>query len=118
MGDRSLRRALDQQVKHFNGLTPAQAERLALLLEEMGEAQQAIGKILRHGYDSQDPDMRPGAVPDNRAALERELGDVTCSLAMLTASGDLDKEKIFARSEKKTILVRDYLHHQMPAKTS
>lgn len=26
---------------HFNGLTPAEAERLALLLEEMGEAQQA-----------------------------------------------------------------------------
>lgn len=32
---------------HFNGLTPAEAERLALLLEELGEAQQAIGKILR-----------------------------------------------------------------------
>ncbi len=39
----------------FNGLTDAQAERLALLLEELGEAQQAIGKILRHGYESMSP---------------------------------------------------------------
>lgn len=34
----------------FNQLTNAQAERLHILLEELGEAQQAIGKILRHGY--------------------------------------------------------------------
>jgi hypothetical protein len=38
---------------NFNGLAPAETERLALLLEELGEAQQAIGKILRHGYESQ-----------------------------------------------------------------
>jgi hypothetical protein len=41
---------------HFNRLTPAEAERLALLLEELGEAQQIIGKILRHGYESYHPD--------------------------------------------------------------
>ena len=36
----------------FNKLSAAEAERLALLLEELGEAQQAIGKILRHGYEN------------------------------------------------------------------
>lgn len=46
-------------IQHFNGLTPAEAERLALLSEELGEAQQAIGKILRHGYDSSNP-VDPG----------------------------------------------------------
>lgn len=34
----------------FNDLSNAELERLALLLEELGEAQQVIGKILRHGY--------------------------------------------------------------------
>ena len=38
-----------------NGLNDAEAERLAILLEEFGEAQQAVGKILRHGYESYDP---------------------------------------------------------------
>jgi hypothetical protein len=37
-------------MEYFNSLTPAELERLSLLLEELGEAQQAIGKILRHGY--------------------------------------------------------------------
>lgn len=43
-------------MKNFNGLSPAETERLALLSEEMGEVQQAIGKILRHGYESIHPD--------------------------------------------------------------
>lgn len=41
----------------FNRLTPAEAERLALLAEECGEAIQAIGKILRHGYESNHPEF-------------------------------------------------------------
>ena len=40
-------------------LTLSRLERLALLLEELGEAQQVIGKILRHGYDSRHPDGGP-----------------------------------------------------------
>jgi hypothetical protein len=57
---------------HFNGLTPAQAERLAMLAEEAAEVIQVIGKILRHGYDSSHPD-RPHIT--NRELLQRELTD-------------------------------------------
>lgn len=35
--------------RHFNNLTPGEAERLAMLAEECGEVIQAVGKILRHG---------------------------------------------------------------------
>lgn len=59
---------------HFNQLTPAQAEVLALLAEEAGELIQAIGKILRHGLESTHP-ANPGG-PTNADALVRELGDV------------------------------------------
>ena len=54
-----------------NELTPAESERLALLSEEMGEAIQAIGKILRHGYES----TGPKTIVRNRTSLEKELGD-------------------------------------------
>ncbi len=98
----------------FNGLTDAQAERLALLLEELGEAQQAIGKILRHGYDSYNPDVFAGTTcgPSNRMALARELGDVEAAIRMLTDAGDMDAEQISMRVYEKARKVRKYLHHQ------
>ena len=56
----------------FNDLTPAEAERLAMLAEEAGEVVQAVGKILRHGYISSHPD----GGPTNYDQLVRELQDV------------------------------------------
>lgn len=41
---------------HFNDLEPGEAERLAILAEEAGELIHAIGKILRYGYESHNPD--------------------------------------------------------------
>ena len=93
---------------HFNGLTEAEAERLALLLEEMGEAQQAIGKILRHGYESTHPD----GGPTNRESLERELGDVQAAINMLIDARDLRQMEIDAARLRKRKRVQQYLHHQ------
>ncbi len=59
--------------KHFNNLTPAQAERLAMLAEECAEVIQVIGKILRHGYDSYHPDQ---PYITNRELLQQELTDL------------------------------------------
>lgn len=57
---------------HFNQLTPAEAERLAMLAEEAAEVIQIVGKILRHGYDSYHPNS-----PEitNRDLLGFELTD-------------------------------------------
>ena len=66
---------------HFNELTPAQAERLAILMEECGEVVQIIGKILRHGYDSCSPF---GASQEtNRQALVRELFDIKAAAMLI-----------------------------------
>lgn len=92
----------------FNNLSPAEAERLALLAEELGESIQAIGKILRHGYESRHPD----GGPTNRESLEIELGDVRHAINRMTASGDLIEKNIEDRSLKKAISVEKYLHHQ------
>lgn len=96
-------------MKHFNGLMPAQAERLALLIEELGESLHACGKILRHGYDSCDPDIHNG--PSNRDMLEQELGDVMHSIALLWNT-DLDRRVIVARQALKAEAVKQWLHHQ------
>lgn len=98
-------------MKSFNNLTHAEAERLALLLEELGEAQQAIGKVLRHGYGSTHPD----GGPNNKVALERELGDVRCATWLLCDAGDLDNENIEASAGRKIATVSKYMHHQPKA---
>lgn len=65
---------------HFNKLSPAQAERLAMLAEECGEVIQVIGKILRHGYDSYHP---ADPTVTNRVLLGRELTDLYAVAASL-----------------------------------
>lgn len=95
----------------FNKLTPAQAERLAILLEELGEAQQAIGKILRHGYASSNPDVQDGV--NNRESLERELGDVAAAMGLLFEANDLDEQAVADRVLVKALKIKPYLHHQV-----
>lgn len=94
----------------FNQLTHAEAERLALAAEEMGEAIQAIGKVLRHGYASRHPHEPEG--PNNRQMLERELGDVRHCMIRLCEAGDVSKDKIHTWADHKAKRVEQYLHEQ------
>ena len=95
-----------------NGLTPAQAERLAVLLEELGEAQQVIGKVLRHGYESVNPHFPEGDT--NRARLENELGDVLVAIDFLLDYGDIHQGHLDDRKRVKHHRIWDWLHHQDP----
>lgn len=94
-----------------NGLSNSEAERLALLLEELGEAQQVIGKILRHGYESVNP-FEPTTT--NRERLVRELGDVLVAIDFLLDYGDVKQEDLDDRKRVKHHRVWDWLHHQDP----
>lgn len=71
--------------QHFNRLSPAEAERLAMLAEEAGEIVQAVGKVLRHGYSSRHPD----GGRDNRHHLRREVDDLRAVIGLMEAAGDL-----------------------------
>lgn len=95
-------------VRHFNGLMPAEAERLALLMEECAEVQQVIGKILRHGYHS----VHPNGGLNNRELLEKELGDVQYSLGLMVAAEDVERDVIEIYADEKAEKVGKYLHHQ------
>lgn len=95
-------------MKHFNKLTPAEHERLALLLEEMGEAQQVVGKILRHGYEV----GHPNRSTTNREDLEKELGDAWHAMQRLCEAGDVNFNAINDHADAKAESVERYLHHQ------
>lgn len=97
--------------KHFNGLTPAEAERLALLIEECGEVIQAATKILRHGYESHNP-TSASLSPSNREALCHELGHAAHAVERLIGTGDLNSLEIRGAQKRKAESVSRWLHHQ------
>ncbi|MBO9427995.1 MazG nucleotide pyrophosphohydrolase domain-containing protein [Sulfitobacter sp. R18_1] len=71
---------------HYNKLTPAEAERLAMLSEEAGEIVQAVSKILRHGYANYHPD---DPTTDNRDLLSAEITDMMAVLSIMENNNDL-----------------------------
>lgn len=98
---------------HFNNLTPAQAERLAILAEECAEVIQIVGKILRHGMES----FHPVTLESNRAALLREITDVKA--AMVIIGVDLPAVMIDSPVQEAAIVQAinkklAYAHHQEP----
>lgn len=95
---------------HFNNLTPAEDERLALLLEECGEVIQIVGKIQRHGYESKAP-SRPMS-DTNRLLLEHELGDLINAIQLMDRAKDVRWQEIDKQTQRKRNKVKKYLHHQ------
>jgi hypothetical protein len=94
-------------MNNFNKLTPAQTERLALLMEEMGEAQQAIGKILRFGYDACHPDTGI----DNQEVLHEEVGHVLAAIDLMVQARDLSRYALTREAIVKFDTIKQYLHH-------
>jgi NTP pyrophosphatase (non-canonical NTP hydrolase) len=101
---------LEVTMEFSNELEPAELERLALLSEEMGEAQQVIGKIIRHGYESWDPTGKVQGT--NREQLVREIGDVTLAISLLYQAEDISHDDVDRRVLEKSEKVKQYLHHQ------
>lgn len=94
--------------EHFNGLTPAEHERLSVLFEEAAEVIQVVGKIMRHGLDSKHPD----GGPTNRELLEKELGDVRLAEIFMIKARDVSGKAISEACDHKGNTIKDYLHYQ------
>lgn len=90
------------------GLTPAEIERLAMLAEECGEVVQAVGKILRHGWESQSP----YGSKTNQVALEREIGNVRAIVGLMLDSRDLRLGDIQHWQRSKRAALAKWTHHQ------
>lgn len=93
----------------LNGMAKDEIERLAILMEECGEVVLACGKILRHGYESFNPDKIEDGV-DNRCDLEKELGDVVYAMRLMYAHADVDFTRVQEFASTKPERIRPYLH--------
>ncbi len=93
---------------HHNELTPAEHERLSILIEECGEVIQAIGKIMKHGYNSTHPETSV----TNRDTLETEISHVLFAVNYMMDRGDIDAVKIATHHLEKKEAIKPYLHHQ------
>lgn len=92
----------------FSPLSPAEIERLAILSEELGEAQQVVGKLIRHGAVGV---MGPRRW-DNWADLERELGDVVFAIRLLAENGPMSARAINGWANAKRNRIDETLHYQ------
>lgn len=87
----------------------AQRERLVLLMEEMAESQQMIGKCLRHGMDSthRDYDYRI-----NAHLLADELGHVLAALDLVVRAFDVSEDVMAVARKNKHEKLKRFLHYQ------
>jgi hypothetical protein len=92
-----------------NHPTDAQSEQLAFLTEEMGEAQQVVGKIGRHGLDSRWP--KPDG-QTNTQMLEKEVGHVLAAIDIMVERGMLDPKSLAMWRRDKLQSVQPWLHCQ------
>jgi NTP pyrophosphatase (non-canonical NTP hydrolase) len=88
----------------------AEAERLAILMEEMGEALQAMGKVIRHGWLSVDPTKKPEDQTTNQDDLTRELGHVMAALEIVAQAGDVSGKAVALSGRAKLQGIRRWMH--------
>ena len=94
---------------HFNGLSPEEAERLAMLAEECGEVIQIIGKILRHGYYSHHP-SDPNKI-SNKFLLDGEMTDLLAVWQQMSYRDGVGSQTLHDTSTAWRKKLR-YAHHQ------
>lgn len=92
---------------HFNQLSEAEHERLALLIEECLDVAKAGAKILLHGYTG------VGEWETNRELLEKDIADLLRAAIMASDAEDFSMERIKRLTEERKVSAA-YLHHQPP----
>jgi NTP pyrophosphatase (non-canonical NTP hydrolase) len=98
----------------YNQLSPAEAERLACLIEECGEVIQAATKILRHGYES----VNPRTNESNRDALMREVGDMLFVLTVMSRAIDINDKEVHKDDGFRHYKATTYSHHNIDLLTT
>lgn len=95
--------------KSTPGLSAAEIERLSLLIEEAGEVITAATKVLRHGWDSRNPDDT--AHRGNRRELRDEITDLNAAVLLMELKGDFYSHS-GGQSVQALRTKLKYLHHQ------
>lgn len=85
-------------------VAPAQMARLAKLIEECAEVQQAAAKALLEGYEA---GTRKGVRMTRRMMLERELGDLSAAAAELYCAGELRLREVKTWERRRVTVPRE-----------
>lgn len=93
----------------FHRLSPAEHERLVMLWEEANEVGQACAKILRHGYESYNPDAPQDG--SNREQLRKEITQFVAVTREMIRVADIRKGSIEEIRDEWDRKLR-YAHHQ------
>lgn len=93
-------------------LTAAEIERLAILAEQCGELQQAISKVMIHGWLVQSGDFGISY----RVGLERRIGAVRAAVNMMLDSGDVRLAELQAWQRNKRERLAKWAKHQEQAR--
>jgi hypothetical protein len=100
-------------------LTRSQIERLALLSEALGQAQEVVGRVLRLGYNlhggmlpATEGSFAGPTFPIGRVSLQDALGSVLHAIDRMTFSGDVSHQAIAVQSEWRARHVEANLSHQ------
>lgn len=94
----------------FAKLTEGARERLEMLAEEAGEIVQAVTKILRHGYDSYNPND-PLKIT-NKDNLELELADLLSISRRMIYEGDIEGDYEYLSTYDIWNSKTKFTHHQ------
>lgn len=100
---------------NFSRLNPAEIERLSILSEECGEVIQAISKILRHGFESDNEGKLPVS---NRSHLAQEIGHVQFCIDWLVGASDVELIVIEQQRVLRPQRIQPYLHHNLIYRSS
>lgn len=99
--------ACNVPASHFNDLTPAQDEVLAVVVEECAELIQAVTKIQRHGLAS----YHPETLETNVTALAREMGDVLAAFYLVYNHHLVHQDAARHFRDRKLEKLPKFLHH-------
>lgn len=93
-------------MSEYNDLTNAELELLAMLAEECGEVIQIVGKIIRHGFESNWKDN-----PTNRLLLEKELADVELIVEMMKEQGTINEVRMTEHIKEKITRINQFMYY-------
>ena len=109
-GDRNPHAKLHRDCLHpFNRLEEDELERLAILSEDCAEVIQMVQKIIRHGYESTNPDVQHS--PSNRIFLSREVGQLRWIIDEIGFTNDIDQNEVKGAYDCRGRDIQQYLHH-------
>ena len=88
-------------------LSPAQVERLVMLVERCGEASVMAGKVLRYGYGGTSP--RTGL--PNQVILERKIGSLLAMIDLMARTDDVRLREVRTTRDWASEHMGKWMHH-------